>query len=155
MDDAQERELTLTRLFDAPRELVFKAWTDPELLRHWAAPRKFRITHQSGEVTPGGAWRCCMSSSEGAEFWLGGQYEEIIPPERLVFTHAWDEEAGYTTLVTVTFEDVGGKTLLTLHQAPFKSRESRDGHEGGWSECFDILAELLAREAMMYSTAKG
>lgn len=144
-DTLAEREFRTTRVFDTPRELVFKAWTDPDMLKQWAAPRGFTITHQTGELRPGGAWRCCMRTPEGADLWLGGSYREIVPPERLVFTHAWDEEDGFETLVTATFTELDGKTLLTLHQQAFKSRESRDGHEAGWGECLDILAELLAR----------
>lgn len=142
-----DREFVITRVFDAPRDLVFRAWTDPEIMKQWAAPRGYSIAHQSGEVRPGGAWRCCMRSPDGVDSWLGGSYREIVPPERLVFTHAWEEEGKprQETLVTVTFEDQGGKTLLTLHQEAFKSRASRDGHEAGWSECLDLLAELLAK----------
>lgn len=143
-----EIEFTTTRVFDAPREFVWKAWTDPELMRKWAAPRGFTITHQTGELRPGGVWRACMRSPEGVDLWLGGSYVEIMPPQRLVFTHVWDEDGGqpaHETLVSVTLEDVGGKTLLTLHQQDFKSRESRDGHEAGWDECLDILAKVLAQ----------
>ena len=142
-----ELEFTTSRIFDAPRESVFKAWTDPELMRQWAAPHGFAITYQAGELRPDGVWRTCMRSPEGVDLWLGGSYVEIIPPQRLVFTHVWDEEGGqpaHETLVTVTFEEVGGRALLTLHQQGFRSRESRDGHEAGWNECLDILAELLA-----------
>lgn len=143
-----DRQLTLTRIFDAPCERVFRAWIEPELLKRWSAPRNFTVIGGSGELRPGGLWQCHMRSSEGVDFRVGGIYREIVPPERLVFTHAWDGEAGKPgteeTLVTVTLEDADGKTLLTFRQEGFDSRGSRDGHREGWSECFDLLAELLA-----------
>ncbi len=142
-----DREFVITRIFDASRERVFNAWIDPEILKQWSAPRGFTITHGSGELRPGGAWRCCMHSPEGADLWLGGIYREIVLPERLVFTHAWDDKdrkPGKETLVTVSFADLRGKTSLTFHQQGFESRESRDGHQAGWNECFDRLAEILA-----------
>jgi uncharacterized protein YndB with AHSA1/START domain len=138
---AERPELTLTRLIDAPRDLVFRAWTEPEHLMQWSAPHGFTVTHAEGELKPGGKWRSCMRSPDGQDLWLGGAYREIVPPERLVFTHAWDgDEPDHETVVTVTLEDVGGKTRLTLHQAAFASMADRDGHEGGWSETLDRLA---------------
>ena len=142
-----DRELVITRIFDAPRALVFAAWTEPEHIVEWSAPHGFTIPHCEGELRPGGAWRCCMRSPEGADLWLGGIYREIVVPERLVFTHAWDGadgEPGHQTMVTVIFEDLGGKTRLTLRQTGFVSQDSRDGHAGGWQECLERLEEHLA-----------
>ena len=139
-------ELVITRVFDAPRSLVFKAWTEPEHLVHWSAPRGFTITHSEGDLRPGGAWRACMRSPDGKDLWLGGEYREIIEPERLVFTHAWDGtdgKPGHETLVTVTLADRAGKTEMTFRQAFFDSVEARDGHAGGWGESFDRLGEYL------------
>jgi len=142
-------ELVITRIFDAPRSLVFKAWTEPEHLVHWSAPRGFTMTHCEGDLRPGGAWRACMRSPERGDLWLGGVYREIVAPELLVFTHAWDDEngkRGHETLVTVTLADHAGKTKLTFRQAFFESVASRDGHQGGWTQCFDLLAEYLAEQ---------
>jgi uncharacterized protein YndB with AHSA1/START domain len=127
-------ELIITRILDAPRELVFKAWTEPERLVHWSCPHGFTLTHCAGDLRPGGAW-------------LGGVYREIVAPERLVFTHAWDDadgKPGHETVATVTFADQGGKTKMTFRQAFFESVEQRDGHLGGWTECFERLAAHLA-----------
>lgn len=140
-------QLVITRILDAPPSLVFKAWTEREHLVHWLCPHGFTLTHCEGDVRPGGAWRSCMRSPDGRDLWLGGVYREIVEPERLVFTHAWDDadgKPGHETLVTVTLADQGGKTKLTFHQAFFDSVESRDGHAGGWGECFDKLAVHLA-----------
>ena len=139
--------LTLTRLYDAPRELVFRCWTEPEHLRRWCAPHGFTIPESEGELRPGGAWRATMRAPDGTEHRLTGVYREIVPPERLVFSHAWldaDGQAGVETVVTMTLEDRGGRTFLTLVQSGFESAASRDGHAGGWGETLERLAGHLA-----------
>jgi len=143
---AADTELTITRIFDAPRELVFKAWTEKEHLVRWSAPLGFTLTHAEGDLRPGGAWRSCMRSPSGEDLWLGGTYREVVPPARLVFTHAWDQpdgKPGNATLITVSFEDLGGKTRMIFRQSGFETTSSRDGHGEGWNECFERLAELL------------
>jgi len=144
---ATEHELIITRTLEAPRDLVWKAWTDPERLKQWSAPHGFTIPVSEGELRPGGKWRACMRKSDGTELWLGGVYREIVEPERLVFTHAWDDEKGKPgrqTLVTVTFTELGRKTEMNFRQTGFDSVDSRDGHAGGWNESFDRLGDLLA-----------
>ena len=143
---AAERELTITRVLDAPRSLVFKVWTQPEHVVRWLGPRGFSAPFCDIELRPGGAWRACIRSAEGVDRWMQGVYREIVVPERLVYTFAWEEDGvpGHQTLVTVTFAEQDGRTLLTFHQAAFESVESRDSHHGGWSECFDRLADYLA-----------
>lgn len=142
------RELVITRVFDAPRDLVFRAWTEGEHLSRWSAPHGFTIPFGEADVRPGGAWRSCMVSPDGAEHWLGGVYREVAPPELLSFTHAWEGEdgrPGHPTLVTVTFAEEGaGKTRMTFRQRGFASDASRDGHQGGWEEAFERLAGHLA-----------
>jgi uncharacterized protein YndB with AHSA1/START domain len=142
-----ERALVITRVFDAPRALVFKAWTDPRHALNWWGPRDYPATHLEMDVRPGGAWHGRLRSVEtGAELPLGGVFQEIVAPERLVFTFAWDEEGerGLETLVTVTFAQDGGKTLMTFRHEPFQSVEERDGHRGGWNSSFDRLAAYIA-----------
>lgn len=144
---AGDRELVITRVFDAPRDLVWKAWTED--MSKWSAPRGFTVPVSEGDVRPGGKWRAMMKSPDGKELWLGGEYHEVVPPERLVFTHAWDNQHGQPgdeSLVTVELADIGGKTEMTFRQSGFTSIESRDGHKDGWAQCFDILDELLATE---------
>lgn len=146
----QQHELVITRVFDAPRKLVFAAWTQSEHVSHWLCPHGFRISFNEADLRPGGSWRSCMVSPEGKELWLGGIYREIVPDQRLVFTHAWDDEhgkPGHETLVTVTLEEIdGGKTRLTLRQAFFETAASRDGHGGGWTQCLERLESYLARQ---------
>ena len=129
-----ERTLVITRILDAPRNLVFKAWTDPEHLVHWLGPQGFTGTIVRMDVRPGGAYRFHMRSPEGTDHWRRGVYHEVVEPERLVFTYAWEDaesNPGHETLVTVTFVELGGKTKLTLRQAVFESVTSRDAHQAG------------------------
>ena len=108
-------ELVITRIFDAPRSLVFQAWVDPKHLRQWSAPHGYELSHCEGEARPGGAWRCCMRSSDGKELWLGGVYRKVVENELIEQTHVWDED-GDEKIVTVRFEDEGRKTRMTMRQ---------------------------------------
>ncbi len=140
-------ELAITRVLDAPRALVFEAWTDPERLVRWFGPRGFSVSACELDVRPGGAWRVCMRSPAGEDHWVQGVYREIVEPERLVFT--WvredaDGKPGAETVVTVTLAAEGRQTKLTLHHARFESVADRDAHQGGWTSCLDRLPEYLA-----------
>ncbi len=142
-----DRELTVTRVLDAPRERVFRMWTDPQHLANWWGPQGFTTTSLEMDPHPGGAYRGCMRSPEGTLRCRRGIYREIVPPERLVFTFAWEDaagELGHETLVTVTFADQAGKTLLTLHQATFESVVRCDDHRRGWTSSLERFAEYLA-----------
>jgi uncharacterized protein YndB with AHSA1/START domain len=143
-----DRVLVITRIFDAPRELVFKAWTDPEHLVRWMGPRGFKSTVLRSELRPGGAYRIHMLGPEGDDHWTQGVFREIVEPERLVMAGSWADAQGNPTspetLLTITFEEHEGKTRLTLHQALFESVTARDGHRGGWNSSLDRLAEYLA-----------
>ena len=141
-------ELIITRTFDAPRKLVWKAWTEIDLLERWICPRDFKVTFCQGELRIGGKWRTGMQSPEGTEHICGGEYREIAPPSKLVFTHAWEDENGEfgsQTLVSVTFSDDNDKTLMHFEQTGFNSVESRDGHEDGWTGAFDNLSTYLGK----------
>jgi uncharacterized protein YndB with AHSA1/START domain len=141
------KTLVLTRTFNAPRPLVFKAWTEAERAAVWWGPQGFTIVSCQMDVRPGGAWRIRMRSPEGTLHTKRGFYTEIVPPERLAFTWAWedaDSRSGPETLVTVWFESEGSATKLTLHQAEFESTTACDLHRSGWSSCFDSLAGYLA-----------
>jgi uncharacterized protein YndB with AHSA1/START domain len=142
-----ERVLVVERTFDAPRELVFKVWTDPKHLVHWFGPRGFTLPSCTLDLRPDGAWRICMLSPEGREYWVRGTFREIVEPKRLAFTWAHekaDGTPGHETLVTVTFDEQGGRTKLTLRQAIFESVEERDSHRGGWTSSLERLAEYVA-----------
>ena len=144
-----DRELTITRVFDAPRELVFKAWTRPEHLANWWGPRGFTLPEHTMDFRPGGAYRFRMRPPEGGDVFWYGVYREIVPPERLVWTCSIDDADGKPisseTVLTVTFEEHNDKTKLTLRQAVFDSVANRDSHNGGWSDALDRLAMHVAR----------
>jgi uncharacterized protein YndB with AHSA1/START domain len=141
---AAKPELVITRVFDAPRELVWRAWTDPAAAVKWWGPKGFTVPDYKTDSRPGGAWRVCMRSPEGEDHWAHGVYREIVEPERLVYTWVWEKGARDEKLVTVTFaEDGPTKTKLTLHQAAFETVEDRDEHREGWTESLDRLAEYV------------
>jgi uncharacterized protein YndB with AHSA1/START domain len=143
-------DLVITRVFDAPRRLVFDAWTKEEHLQHWqGAPEGFTTTTEKSDIRPGGGFQIRMRSADGVEHRLRGDYKEIALPERIVFTHMWldaDGNAGPQTLVTVTFAERAGKTELTLRQSGFTSDESRKGHSQGWESALNGLAGYLAKQ---------
>jgi uncharacterized protein YndB with AHSA1/START domain len=156
--DTAERELTITRIFAAPRELVFKAWTTPEHMMRWWGPHGFTCLSCTMDLRVGGEWRLSMRSPQGIEDRQHGVFREITPPERLVFTYAfedfperktsgrWSDESGnpgHRTTVTVNLEDVGGKTRVTVQQAVFESTHVRDEHVRGWGEALDHLANYV------------
>lgn len=140
-------ELVVTRTFDAPRELVFRLWTEPEHLARWWGPRGFETVECAMDVRPGGAWFRRIRSPEGALYTKRGVYREVVPPKRLVFTYVNEDAEGTPgpeTLVIVTFEEHGGQTKLTLHQSGFETSADRDAHQGGWSSCLERFADYLA-----------
>jgi uncharacterized protein YndB with AHSA1/START domain len=142
-----ERELVITRIFDAPRPLVFKMWAEPEHIVHWWGPHGFTTISSQMDVRPGGAWIRRMRAPDGSEHRKHGVYREIAAPERLDFTYVTDDPKGNRgpeTLVTVIFSDLGNKTRLTLHQAVFESVAARDDHRGGWTGTLDRFAAYLS-----------
>jgi uncharacterized protein YndB with AHSA1/START domain len=145
--EERERELVITRIFDAPRHLVFQAWTEPDRVARWWGPQGFVTTYCDMDIRPGGTFRVCMRSPEGIEYWKRGTYREVVAPERLVFTFAWENaegKPGHQTLVTVTFAKRGDKTELTLRQAVFETVVTRDDHRRGWTSTLQRFAEYLA-----------
>jgi len=146
--ETSDRELVITRVLDAPRALVFKAWTDPEMQAQWLGPRGFTSKILTSAKGVGDAYRYYMRDPEGGDHWQQGVVRELVEPERLVFTMAWangkEEVTTPETLVTLTFEDVGGKTRLTLRQTGFETVSACDAHRSGWNSSFDKLGEYLA-----------
>jgi uncharacterized protein YndB with AHSA1/START domain len=146
-----EHVLTISRLFDAPRALVFAAFVDPAHAIHWLGPSGYAMSHLEADVRPGGAWRGCMRAIDtGVELWHGGIYRDIVPDERIVFTFKWDSAAlGPETLVTVLFEDRGRQTLMRFTQGVFNTAENCEGHRAGWESEFDQLFDYVGRRAPM------
>ena len=143
-----DREIVGSRIMDAPPELVFKAYTDPELIPRWWGPRRYTTTVDKMDVRPGGVWRFVHRAADGGEYAFNGVYREIVPPKRLVYTFNYEGAPGHEAVETVTFEEAeGGKTRMTDHML-FETREERDGMlnsgmEEGAAETIDRLAELL------------
>lgn len=136
--------LEISRSFDAPPALVFRAWTSKEHLLRWWGPKDFTATSQRLEFREGGSYRHTIHGPDGKSYGMSGIYREIVEPERIVFTFAWDDEP--ETLVTVTIRPEGDGTRLTFRQEPFADAASRDSHESGWGECLDRLVAEIARQ---------
>ena len=143
---SDELALEIVRVFNAPRHLVYATWTDPVHSTKWG-PQDMRIIHCEGDLRPGGKIRVGMRHDSGEEHWQVGEYVEIVENELLVFTHAWDDGQGGTsleTLVRVEFEDAGpGRTRMIFRQTGFASAPIRDGHREGWTQAFDSMEGYL------------
>jgi uncharacterized protein YndB with AHSA1/START domain len=141
-------EVVSTRAYAAPRELVFRAFTDPELITQWWGPAKYTTTIDNMDVRPGGAWRYVSRGDDGVEHAFSGVYREIDPPGRLVYTFNYEPLPGNHELVeTITLEEADGITTVTDHMR-FRSKEDRDGMvdsgmESGATESMDRLEDLL------------
>ena len=149
---AADPQVTITRVFDAPREMVFQAWIETERLKRWWGPTGFTNPVCEFDPRPGGKIRIHMRAPDGREHPMTGEIQEIVEPERLVFsTVALDQQGAplFETLTSVRFEDLGGKTRITLHTTASKITTKGAGHvvwmEMGWSLSLDRLAVELAR----------
>lgn len=157
----KKSELVITRIFDAPRELVWKAWTEPELVKRWWGPEFFTAPFVRIDLRVGGSYLSAMRSPDGRDYWSTGIYREIIPPERIVCTDSFSDEQGNVVpashygmdgdwqmelLVTVTFEEQRGRTKFTLRHEGFPSGEQRDLAKDGWSTSLDKLEKVLEAE---------
>lgn len=151
--DPDDRELVITRLIDAPRVNLYRAWTEPALLKQWFAPKPFTVPVAELDVRPGGRCLFVMRGPDGMEYPNPGVYLEVVPNEKIVttdaFVEAWKPSAKAFMTLTVTFVDEGGKTRYTARAAHW-TKEDRDQHlamgfHEGWGICADQLAELAAR----------
>jgi uncharacterized protein YndB with AHSA1/START domain len=144
-----DREIEVTRVFDAPRDLVWKAYTDPAAIPQWWGPRRHTTRVDKMDVRPGGAWRYVSRDADGNEYAFRGGYREVVPPERLVATFEFEPMPGHVSVETLTLVEREGKTTLT-NRSVFGSVEDRDGMlqsgmEAGLGETFDRLAKYLER----------
>ncbi len=144
--------LSITRVLNAPRELLWRMWTEPEHLMQWYCPVDFTPEFVEVDLRLNGAWRAGMRAPDGTVLVRGGTFQEIHPPERLVFTQAWEEDrpdqpcqTTMPTLVTMSFTEHKGKTEMHFEQVGFVSEASRDAHRGGWNSTLDHLEAHLAR----------
>ena len=155
-------ELVITRILDAPRELVWKAWTEPELMMQWWAPKTFTAPSIKLDLRVGGEYLVCMLSPEGKDYWSKGTYKEIVPGQRLVLTDSFADDKGnivpatyygmspefpLESVVTVTFDENDGRTKLTLRYDDVSSIPESDltDMQQGWNEMLDKLADFLKK----------
>jgi len=153
-----KQNVLITRIFDAPRALVWKAWTDPQHFKLWWGPKNYSCPFCEMDFRVGGKYLNCMRSPKGKEYWGTGVFREIIPMERIVFTDCFADEKGNVVpathygmgpdfplemLVVVTFEDLGARTKMTLEHIGVPAGPDADGTQQGWSETFDKLDESL------------
>jgi len=156
--NTEESEIVITRIFEAPRELVWKTWTDPKRMKRWWGPKNFTAPIIKIDFHIGGKYLYCMRSPDGQDFWSTGVYREIVEPERIVCTDSFADEKGNKVspshygmsgdlpeefLVTVTFEEHDDKTTMTLRHVGMPAGEMSDRAKVGWNESFDKLAESL------------
>ncbi len=144
-----DREIVMTRVFNAPRALVFKAHVDPTLIPQWWGLRDNTTIVDKMDVRPGGVWRLVQRRVDGSEEGFHGEFREVVPPERFTWTFEWEGMPGHVGVETYTFEEHAGKTTLTATSV-FNTLEERDGviasgMEAGANESADRLEELLAR----------
>ena len=157
---APDTRIVITRDFDAPRKLVWRAWTEPALLMRWWGPGGFTAPVCRVDLRVGGSYLFCMRSPEGKDYWSTGIYREIVEPERIVFTDFFADEEGNPVpathygmspdwpaemLVRVTFAEHEDKTKLTLQHLGIPSGAEGDSCEAGWTESLERLAEHLAK----------
>jgi len=159
------QEFVISRTFDAPRELVFKACSEPAHMQHWFAPKGFTSHVAKMDLRPGGMYHYCMRSPDGHEMWGKCIYREVVPPERLVFLQSFSNAKGEITahpmsptwpremLSTMLFEEKNGKTTLTIKWIPYNASDAeiktfedgRKGMHGGWTGTLDQLTAYLAK----------
>ena len=154
--DRAERQLIVERVFDAPRALVWKAWTEPERIARWWGPQGWDTTNYTMDVKPGGVWHYCMRGPDGTESWGKAVYRDIVPPERLVYYDVFSDAAGGTNeemfgmLITIEFTEIGQKTQVTSI-TEFASVEQLEailamGVVEGVSQTWDRLDEYLREQ---------
>ena len=150
----EEQELVLTRVFDAPRELVFKVWTDPKHVAQWWGPHGFTNPVCELDLRPGGAIRIHMRGPDGTVYPMTGVYQKVVPPERLVFTSAALDANGnpmFEVLTTVTFAEESGKTKQILRAHVIKRTAQAApylaGMEAGWTQSLERLTAYVATQS--------
>jgi uncharacterized protein YndB with AHSA1/START domain len=156
-----EEELVITRFIAAPRQLVWRAWTEPELMQRWWGPKDFTAPFCRIDLRVGGSYLACMRAPDGQDYWSTGVYRRIEPPALLVCTDSFADEQGNVVpashygmegdwplelLITVTFEEEGGGTRLTLRHAGLPPGKMTEECAEGWNQSLDKLVMVLAKE---------
>ena len=144
--EPDKHDVKMTRVFDAPPALVFRAWTDPDLVRQWMGPARLTWTECSMDARPGGSWRWVQADENGS-YGFRGVYHDVVAPERIVHTFEFEGAPGHVSLESAIFEPYEGKTLVTMHSV-YQSVEDRDamaaaGAEEGMNEGLARLDQIL------------
>ena len=157
---SEKKELLISHLFDAPRELVFQAWTDPEQLKHWYAPDGCSIEFKTIDVIPGGHFHYCILDPVHGPCWIIGTYLEILKDEKLIFTMVMSNEDGDEVssvangkvedwperhVATVTFQSIGQQTKMVIHQTVSEEKAKETGAYQSWVKMFNKLNQLLQK----------
>ena len=142
----EDEQILITREFDAPRHLVYRAWTTPELVKRWWSGNRGETTIAEIDLRVGGSWRCVMVTDDGFEVAFRGEYREVVPNERIVATEVYEDMPDGEALNTVTFDEAEGRTTLTV-LVQHASKEARDAHvnsgmEVGMQEGMDLLEQV-------------
>ena len=157
MPDTTKNELIITRIFDAPRETLWKAWTDPGQFKKWWGPMDFTCPVSKIDLQVGGKYLHCMRGPDGKEYWSTGTYRELVAPKKIVVTDSFADAKGNVVpsthygmegiamemQVTVTFEEQSGKTKMTLKHVGLPEGEMKNLADAGWNQSFDKLAKSL------------
>jgi uncharacterized protein YndB with AHSA1/START domain len=141
-------KLEITRVIKAPRDRVYAAWTDPAQLKQWFGPETVQTRELVADVRVGWKFRWDLSNPEGEEMTCRGEYRELQPGKKIVFTWRWEDDEdweNHASIVTVELDDAGGGTALRLTHAKLPNNESRDGHTRGWNSALDKLEKFFSR----------
>lgn len=146
MDTTTDTSVQITRVIPATRDEVFRAWTEPEQMRHWACPEGAEVLDVAADLTVGGSYHIRMRVADGGVYTAFGTYREIERPSRLVYTWDWREpdHAVGETRVSVRFRDLGESTEVELVHDLFPAAEAAEGHRQGWTSCLDRLEGLFS-----------
>ena len=145
---SEKLSLEIKRFINAPRDRVYAAWTDPAQLRQWFGPEKVQTRNLTADARVGGKFRWDLTNSEGEKMTCLGEYRELQPGKKIVFTWQWDDDEdweNHTSVVTVELSDRDGGTELRLIHEQLPNEQSRDGHSGGWNSALDKLEKFFSR----------
>jgi uncharacterized protein YndB with AHSA1/START domain len=148
MAQTKDLSLEIKRFIKAPRDRVYAAWTDPEQLKQWFGPEKVQTRDLVADAQVGGSFRWDLTNSEGERMTCRGEYRELQPKRKIVFTWQWEDDedwVGRASVVTVELNDADGGTELRLIHEQLPNEQSRDGHTGGWNSALDKLENFVGK----------
>jgi len=148
MTTKEKTRLEISRVIEAPRDRVYAAWTDPEQLKQWFGPENVKTRELVADARMGGTFRWDHINPEGEEMTIRGEYRELQPDKKIVFTWQWQDDEdweNHVSIVTVELDDADGGTELRLTHEQLPNEESRDGHTRGWNSALDKLEKFFSR----------